>query len=420
MVASRWSFALKAVAMVATASCVRENLGDMEGSVQHGAIASGHGTVLRSATSPSAAAATGAASSFSEVDAAAAVAECLRLERLLRSRSRVGKRSDAAARAKAAAVFLEAAARAAAGREAAAGPWSYKGVGGSTPLQCDGKTYDGPVDGLGAGAHGVAVLMHRGTKKGPQVVVKLVKSELNLKEENLNHECDVSKVTEAAKVQNVVVCEASCLLDGRPMIVVSPFKSKAKNFIGPIRPTYFESAAAAESAIRLTFTTGFAMLEAGVANIDQGHNILYGKDGSLLFIDMGLAVIVNKLVGVMRTFHVERFIKQLVQKLPADWWKDGTADKILVGLKIPKSPASLKDLDFEKMVQKEIKLARSGETFGVAKFKLSTPTPMPTPMDFGSFELKPWTQPTESGGGVSGGGLFDGDGLYGTDEKAVS
>ena len=83
------------------------------------------------------------------------------------------------------------------------------------------------------------------------------------------------------------------------MIIITPFEEKEvvkgkgppsefpKEFFSQI--TGFTGKAMA-NAIQLTLSTAWAMLGAGVVNRDQGHNILYRRDGTPLFIDMGMAV----------------------------------------------------------------------------------------------------------------------------------
>lgn len=211
-------------------------------------------------------------------------------------------------------------------------PWSYKGVEGTVPLQCGSHSYTGDasglVQGVGSGHHGVTVLLHRDSSNGPKVVAKIWKG--NVADENLNHECRILKLLQDHHVPTVVTCEAACEQNGNIMIIISPFKEgRPRSFIGKVSESWFDSPAAVRQAIKGTLETGFGMLTAGAVNMDQAHNILYGKDGSLLFIDMGLA---NE---VKAKFHTSMFLDALFEKIPPAWWLDGRANEILEEVTFP-------------------------------------------------------------------------------------
>lgn len=237
--------------------------------------------------------------------------------------------------------------------------WSYKGMNGVVPLHCNGNVYTGPVVGIGAGAQGVTVLMHEGSDSGPKVVAKLWKG---AGEENLNHECEILDLLQQHRVPNTAICQASCDHNGQVMIVISPFQEGTKYFFKAVDEKFFDSAAAVSRAVRDTLITGWNMLEAGVANIDQGHNILYSPNGATLFIDMGLAFNLEKDPGheypTLLSVHINGFLDHMLNKIPDAWWQDGRATQLLEEVGKPTTPEGLHaSVDFAKLIDEKV-LAR--------------------------------------------------------------
>jgi len=237
--------------------------------------------------------------------------------------------------------------------------WSYKGMHGFVPLNCSDKVYTGPVVGIGAGLHGVTVLMHEGSDSGPKVVAKLWKGGGI---GNLGHECEILDHLQQHRVPNTAICQASCNYSGHAMIVISPFREGTKYFMGSVDEEFFDSAAAARRALRDTLITGWKMLEASVANIDQGHNILYSPNGTILFIDMGIAFNLEKdqyhEYPSVLSVCINGFLDHILNKIPGAWWQDGRATLLLQEVGMPTTPEGLKaSLDFAKLIDEKV-LAR--------------------------------------------------------------
>lgn len=233
-------------------------------------------------------------------------------------------------------------------------------------FDCDGKSYSFEK-ALGFGAEGVTAILRRqsGGVKGQRVVAKLTKEpamaksgwgmnsrrELTHSAKTLKKECDISNVLLAAKVPNTLSCEASCQ-HGKPdsehlMIVLEPFVEGAKPWtstwiggeqlsaterpFGPNSPKQITGTEAepldprVEKGLRMTFTTVWGMLKAGIANPDQHHNVLFKEDGTPTFIDMGMAVNVNQkqtLGGLKPAWYVNKFLDAMFKFIPPlmlDW-----------------------------------------------------------------------------------------------------
>jgi len=220
-------------------------------------------------------------------------------------------------------------------------PWTYMGINGSDPLTCGDQTYTGPVHGVGSGAQGITVMLHRAQRSGPKVVAKFWDGR---DDENLNHECNIFKRLARAGVTNVLTCEAACDHNCHTMIVVSPFVGGIhRSFLKELEPDFFDSPAALRRAVKETFRIGFSMLAAEVANFDQGHNILYRANGSATFIDMGLATYLRKAAAFDMDYDVRVFLEDLVAKVPASWWKNGQATEILREVTWPPTPKYFND-----------------------------------------------------------------------------
>lgn len=222
------------------------------------------------------------------------------------------------------------------------GPWAYNQISGTVPLTCGSYTYTGPVRGVAAGLHGIIVMMHRGDSSGPKVVAKFWRG--GTSGENLNHECRIMRHIEASGVTGTLTCEAACEHNGHTMIVLSPFlDGEAKSFPLDLPLDYFASEAALRKAVKETFRIGFSMLNAEITNIDQNHNILYLRDGTTTFIDMGLAAYLREQQWHgMKIFHVDEFLSQLFDKMPASWWHNGKAATILREVEWPSTPQHFK------------------------------------------------------------------------------
>ncbi len=204
----------------------------------------------------------------------------------------------------------------------------WKAKTGTLPLQCGGHQYTGPVKGIGSGTSGVLVQLHRGSESGPKVVAKLFQGDP--KEENLSHECEIYRLLQRHHVPNTLTCEAACVYSGCAMIILSPFvEEDSSQFPDDLPESYFDDDDALRRAVFETLRTGKAMLEAGVANSDQSLNILYGKDGSTTFIDMGLATNLREASRFDQGYRSEQFISHVLGKVPESWWLNGRASTIL-------------------------------------------------------------------------------------------
>jgi len=251
------------------------------------------------------------------------------------------------------------------------GSFEYKGVSGTCSLKCGrrgadtGPKYTGPVEGIGSGAHGVTVIMRKNSPSGEKVVAKLFKGAKD--QENLNHECDILETLEEAGLKDgsVLRCAGRCENNGYPMIIVEPFLEGRDSFIGSISESYFTSSEAAHAALVSMMKTAMAMLSAGVANIDQGHNMLWSKDGKVTFIDMGLASDLRVELDYMITYHVKRFVEHMFDKIPPAWYKDSRYGDVMSAVHLPTTPPDVAargplqgaDVDMAAYVQ-EVKAER--------------------------------------------------------------
>lgn len=216
------------------------------------------------------------------------------------------------------------------------GDFEYKGVSGQCSLKCGSRSYTGPVDGLGYGAHGVTVTMRSGSTSGAKVVAKLFKGEKE--RENLGHECEILNLLERHNVPGVLKCAGSCENNGYPMIIVEPFLEGRQSFLGPLEESYFDSPQAIHKTAVNMMKTAVAMLSAGVANIDQGHNMLFSKDGQVTFIDMGLATDLRTEIQGMMGYHVKRFSEHMFNKIPVSWYKDERFKAVMNEVSLPSTP----------------------------------------------------------------------------------
>lgn len=198
--------------------------------------------------------------------------------------------------------------------------WTMLPVSITLPLQCEGHTYTEPAEGLGAGQDGEAVLVHNGDRA---VVLKRARETKNNK--GLQTECDLMRKLQFAGVPNVAHCEAQCQVHDRRLIVVEPYVPVSGAGIGSISEITVNgerlSNEAAERAASLTFATAYAMLQVGVINFDQDHNILYAKDGTPTFIDFGRAEDLTTASLPWRKVRAKAFLDVIVGKAPLGWWK---------------------------------------------------------------------------------------------------
>jgi len=247
------------------------------------------------------------------------------------------------------------------------GSFAYQGVSGTCSLKCGkggtgtGPKYTGPVEGIGSGAHGVTVIMRKNSPSGEKVVAKLFKGDKE--RENLNHECDILETLEEAGLKDgsVLRCAGRCENNGYPMIIVEPFLEGRDSFIGSLRESYFTSSEAAHAALVNMMKTAMAMLSAGVANIDQGHNMLWSNDGKVTFIDMGLAADLRVVYDRMIGYHVEKFVEHMFDKIPPAWYKDSRYGDVMSEVHLPTTPPDVAargaDVDLAAYVQ-EVKAER--------------------------------------------------------------
>jgi hypothetical protein len=235
--------------------------------------------------------------------------------------------------------------------------WNFHKITGSVPLTCAGNVYTGPVEGVGFGAHGVVVSLYRQAEPGRRVVAKVWRGLGG--QSVIQRECDILKVLQQRGVANIVRCEASCLLNGHAMIVLTPFiqgNARGSGKGKPILEEEFATPHAAQEAIVNTIDTAWSMLQAGVVNADQGSNIFYSSDGVPTFFDMSLAVdllqtnveldgrgmlLSRKDFGSSHAESVKHFLGAVFQRIPHQWWKDGRAQRIFGKTGPPPTPQAL-------------------------------------------------------------------------------
>lgn len=235
--------------------------------------------------------------------------------------------------------------------------WNFHKITGSVPLTCAGQVYTGPVQGVGFGAHGVVVALHRQFEPGRKVVAKVWRGLGG--QSVIQRECDILKVLQQRGVGNIVRCEASCLLNGHAMIVLTPFiegNARGSGKGKPIEEKEFATPYAAEQAIANTIHTAWSMLQAGVVNADQGSNIFYSSDGVPTFFDMSLALDLLQtdveldgkgMLHSRKDFtdnhaeSVKHFLGAVFQRIPPQWWKDGRAQRMFNKTGPPPTPQAL-------------------------------------------------------------------------------
>lgn len=260
--------------------------------------------------------------------------------------------------------------------------FEFRGVSGQCSVPCGKHTYTGPVDGIGYGAHGVTVAMHKDGPQGPKVVAKLFKGKTQ--DENLNHECNILQTLKTNGVNGVLECAGACENNGYPMIIVEPFLEGRKSFFDAIDESFFKSPETAKAAMLRMMKIAMSMLSAGIANIDQGHNMLFSQYGQVTFIDMGLAADLRVIWEPMIGYHVKTFMKAITKKIPATWYNDGRFDALMRDVTLPTTPpavASRGQTDIAALVEEVIaeKRGRPTKTAPVVP-KTAPVVPKPAPV----------------------------------------
>lgn len=186
----------------------------------------------------------------------------------------------------------------------------------------------------GAGDAGIAVVVERSAGR-KQMIAKFDKITPSHPSSDLKHECDVFRRLQAAGVPNTLTCEAECIHKDKNVIILSPHIQDAFSVRSQLDPDEFNNDAALEEAMRSTIQTGWDMLKAGVANGDQGSNILYTRDGRTTFIDMGAATDLATSPISANTFRaVHMHVDAVLDKIPDSFWAEGYTPPQEVGMPV--------------------------------------------------------------------------------------
>lgn len=200
-----------------------------------------------------------------------------------------------------------------------------------------------PLQKIGRGVYASVWLA---TYNNKQVVVKYWNPNPQIAKEitdrgNLSKEASILRLLEGVPDVIRVVAVDSSQVPARWLILSPHFVGKQFGWDRKEHPLEcaieLDDQDAIQQAIASVFTTGANILNAGVANPDQQSNIMFAEDGTVLFIDFGLAV--TSTVGQLTSespqryrTYVEKFVRQCLMKMPEPMWRSCHGDALFESL----------------------------------------------------------------------------------------